>query len=152
MNALRSSWKAAAVGLAVAVSLGSLAGCGTSHQPDAAKKTSATSVPVIKAGTKPHDVSLTVACTQAIAPVEAMIHGMHSGAVRTPAENKVLNRALLVAPRACSTSAEISKGQVSAQYRAWQYQDLLPWMQMPPTHQVVAAALSTTQPIHRSKR
>jgi hypothetical protein len=162
MHSHRFSPRAAVVvGLAVAVSLGTLAGCGSSpHASATATKKAANTVAIIKPGTKPHNVDLNKACAKAVAPVEAMIHSMHSGAVRTPAENKILNKVLLTAPKACSTAAEIRKGQVSAQYRAWQYQDLLPWMQMPPTHQVVAAAHSTTstqpkakarQPKHHSK-
>lgn len=78
-------------------------------------------VPNIRPGTKPHDVVLSAACVAAVAPVEVMIHSMPSGANLDPGQLKVLNHVLRAAPHVCS----------GAEYRNWQYEDLLPWMRMP---------------------
>jgi hypothetical protein len=76
----------------------------------------------------PHDVPLTPACAKAVAPVEKMIHTMPKGARLTVAQIGVLNRVLQIAPKACSTPAEIAKGQLGPQYTKWQHEDLLPWL------------------------
>ncbi len=89
--------------------------------PTAGGTSAPVTVPVIEPGTRPHDVPLTLACANAVAPVEAMIHGMPSGAILSAAQVKVLNEVLRSAPEVCSP----------VEYRNWQYEDLLPWMRMP---------------------
>jgi hypothetical protein len=51
-----------------------------------------------------------------------MIVTMHSGALLSPADLKILNTVLRTAPRLCTIT----------EYRNWQYKELLPWMRTTP--------------------
>jgi hypothetical protein len=65
-----------------------------------------------------------------------MVSTMHSGALLNTAELAILNRVLQVGPKDCS----------AIEYRNWQYDELLPWMRMPPAG-TQPAPTGTTTPI-----